>query len=118
MIKFLKESIKEFEHVVWPTPNETKKYFYIVVSMITGLTIFLFIASSIFSEGLFFSKAQIHPSDNFPTTTNTTDSDFDLKDVILNSGTTSSGSSQDTQTGELNLKDLNINNTTSATPKK
>ncbi|HBA45402.1 TPA: preprotein translocase subunit SecE [Patescibacteria group bacterium] len=34
MINFLKESIKEFEHVVWPTQNETKKYFLIVTGVI------------------------------------------------------------------------------------
>ncbi|EKE28800.1 MAG: hypothetical protein ACD_3C00013G0013 [uncultured bacterium (gcode 4)] len=53
MLKFLKESIKEFDHVVWPTNKETKKYFTIVTSVITVLTIFLFIVWSLFSLWLF-----------------------------------------------------------------
>lgn len=42
-MSFIKESMKEFDHIVWPTPEETKKYFVTVVSMIVVLTIFLFI---------------------------------------------------------------------------
>ncbi|EKE29346.1 MAG: hypothetical protein ACD_2C00187G0003 [uncultured bacterium (gcode 4)] len=53
MFKFLKESIKEFDHVVWPTNKETKKYFTTVVSLITALTLFLFVVWTAFSLGLF-----------------------------------------------------------------
>jgi preprotein translocase SecE subunit len=54
MLKFFKESIKEFDHVVWPTNKETKKYFTIVSGLITALTIFLFIVGTIFSNSLFW----------------------------------------------------------------
>jgi len=56
MINFLKESIRDFKHVVWPTRAETKKYFTIVLSVLIFFWIYLFIASSIFSEVLFRLK--------------------------------------------------------------
>lgn len=62
MFKFFKESIKEFEHVVWPTKNETRKYFSIVVWLIVCLTLFIFVISSVFSAWLFYAKNAIHPS--------------------------------------------------------
>ena len=61
-MSFIKESIKEFDHIVWPTSLETKKYFVIVVSMITVLTIFLFIVGTAFSAALFAAKKQIVPA--------------------------------------------------------
>ena len=54
MLKFFKESIKEFDHVAWPTNKETKKYFTIVTGLITVLTIFLFIVWTFFSNVLFW----------------------------------------------------------------
>lgn len=62
MFKFFTESIKEFDHVAWPTNKETKKYFSIVVSLIVFLTLFLFILWTIFSSGLFFIKDKYFPS--------------------------------------------------------
>jgi len=71
MIKFLKESIQEFEHVVWPTKNETRKYFSVVVTLIVALTIFIFLISTIFSTWLWFAKDAINPSKITPTNTAT-----------------------------------------------
>jgi len=34
MIQFLKDSFREMKHVVWPTKEETKKYFMIVVILL------------------------------------------------------------------------------------
>jgi preprotein translocase SecE subunit len=34
MIKFFKDSFRELKHVVWPTANETKKYFAIIISVL------------------------------------------------------------------------------------
>lgn len=53
--------MKEFDHIVWPTPAETKKYFITVVSMITILTVFLFIIGTAFSVGIFAAKKQFVP---------------------------------------------------------
>lgn len=60
-MSFIKESIKEFDHVVWPTPTETRKYFVTVVTMITVLTILLFAIGTAFSVGLFTAKNQFVP---------------------------------------------------------
>lgn len=50
MIDFFKDSYRELKHVVWPTRQETKKYFIVVVSILVIFWIYLSIASSIFSE--------------------------------------------------------------------
>ena len=82
MINFLKESIKEFEHVVWPTQKETKQYFLIVTGVIVWLTIFLFIVSSLLSKGLFFAKDSINPA-TLPQSTQQTvpNTDLNLEDI-------------------------------------
>ncbi len=41
MFQFLKDARAELEHVVWPTPNETKKYMNYNIVVIVVLTIFL-----------------------------------------------------------------------------
>ena len=61
MFKFLKESKKEFEHVVRPTNKETKKYFTIVTSFIIVLTLFLYVIGTGFSAWLFALKDYINP---------------------------------------------------------
>ncbi len=126
MIKFIKESIKEFEHVVWPTPNETKKYFYIVVTMITVFTIFLFIAWNIFSKVLFLAKDNLNlsskytdnsVSDNNILNKNIGESLPNFKDINWNMTTTNSSwainsTTDDTNnaTGLTDWINLNVNN--------
>ena len=61
--------MKEFDHIVWPTSLETRKYFITVVSMITVLTVFLFIVGTIFSQGLFTAKKQFGPTQSVVTPT-------------------------------------------------
>lgn len=61
--------MKEFDHIVWPTPAETQKYFITVVSMITILTVFLFIVGTAFSVGLFTAKKQLVPTTQGTSTT-------------------------------------------------
>lgn len=72
MIKFLKESIKEFEHVTWPTNKEVKNYFKVVISLIVILSVLLFLLSSFYSKSLFFSKDIINPA-KIPQVTDNTD---------------------------------------------
>lgn len=67
-MSFIKESMKEFDHIVWPTPAETKKYFVTVVSMIAVLTVFLFVVGTLFSAGLFAIKRQVTPVQTTTTT--------------------------------------------------
>ncbi len=53
---FFKDSIRELKHVVWPTREETKKYFIIVLTVLVLFGIYLFIFGTLFSEWLFFLK--------------------------------------------------------------
>ncbi len=56
MIQFFKDSIRELKHVVWPTRQETTKYFIIVVTILFLFGIYVFIASTLFSEWLLYLK--------------------------------------------------------------
>lgn len=57
MIQFLKDAVREFKHVVWPTRKETQKYFSLVLAMLVFFGVYLFIASNIFSEVIFGLKS-------------------------------------------------------------
>jgi len=59
MVKFVKDSVRELKHVVWPTKQETTKYFFIVVSVLILFWIYLFIASTAFSEALLYLKNMV-----------------------------------------------------------
>ena len=59
MLQFLKDSTRELKHVVWPTKQETTKYFFIVVSVLVLFWIYLFIASTAFSEALIYLKNMV-----------------------------------------------------------
>lgn len=50
MIKFIKDSFRELKHVVWPTRDDTKKYFLIVLSFIVVFGLYLFVFSNLFGE--------------------------------------------------------------------
>ncbi len=56
MIQFFKDSFRELSHVVWPTRKETRVYFSIVMVILIIFGIYLFIASTIFSEILLYLK--------------------------------------------------------------
>lgn len=56
MLSFFKNSFRELKHVVWPTREETSKFFIVVVSILVIFGIYLFIASTIFSEALEYLK--------------------------------------------------------------
>ena len=59
MVNFVKSSIRELKHVVFPTREETKKYFVIVFSVLVFFGLYLFAASTVFSEILFWIKDRI-----------------------------------------------------------
>jgi len=50
MIKYIKDSIRELKHVVWPTRKETNNYFLPVVLVLIAFGLYLFIASTIFTK--------------------------------------------------------------------
>lgn len=61
-MKFIKDSIRELRHVVWPTAEETRKYFIVVVLALILFWIYLFIFSTIFSETLLAIKNFVNPT--------------------------------------------------------
>ncbi len=68
MFDFFKGSFRELRHVVWPSRIETKKYFIIVLTVLVLFWLYLFIASTLFSE-LIFNLNNIfnnNTSSNFP----------------------------------------------------
>lgn len=90
MLKFLRESIKEFDHVVWPTRAETKKYLSIVSSIIVALTVILFVLGSVFTSSLFALRDVIVPPQAASTSTSN-NTPIDLS-KLLSTGATVSGS--------------------------
>jgi preprotein translocase SecE subunit len=52
MFKFIKESLAEFDHVVWPTPTETKKYMYYTIGTILVVGVLLAVADTVLRSGL------------------------------------------------------------------
>ena len=56
MIQFIKDSVREIKHVVWPTKAETKKYFFIVISVLILFGLYLFIANAAFTSTVLFLK--------------------------------------------------------------
>jgi len=60
MANFIKDSMAELEHVVWPTHLETKKFFQIVVSVIAGMTVFTYLLTLMFSNAMIETRKLIH----------------------------------------------------------
>ncbi len=56
MITFVKDSVRELKHVVWPTRKETANFFSIVVIVLILFGLYLFVASTVFSEIIFTLK--------------------------------------------------------------
>jgi len=56
MITFIKDSFRELKHVVWPTKEETKNFFLIVLVILIAFGLYLFAASTAFSEAMLFIK--------------------------------------------------------------
>jgi preprotein translocase SecE subunit len=59
MVQFLKDSIREMKHVVWPTKAETIQYFKIVVITLILFWAYLAVFNLAFTEALFFAKEQV-----------------------------------------------------------
>ena len=60
MANFLKDSMAELEHVVWPTHIETKKYFQAVVSIIAAMALFTYLLTLLLSNSIFGLRGMIH----------------------------------------------------------
>ena len=77
MIRFIKEALREFKHVVWPTRKETQKYFSLVIAMLIAFWVYLFIASNIFSEIIFGLKNVLGTGQEVVGQSGLTDEDID-----------------------------------------
>ncbi len=58
-MQFIKNSIRELKHVVWPTKEETIQYFKMVFWTLFFFTIFLYILSNIFAYIILFLKDNV-----------------------------------------------------------
>ena len=56
MIQFFKNSFRELRHVVWPTAKETRKYFFVVVGVLVAFGLYIFAASTLFTNVIFYLK--------------------------------------------------------------
>jgi len=82
MIKFLKDSVRELKHVVWPTREETKNYFITVMVVLILFGLFLFIASTIFTKALFGLKDMVSDNGSIENTINTeTNNPINIKTI-------------------------------------
>lgn len=109
MFKFIQEALTELEHVVWPTPTETKKYMTYTVGVIIVLATFL----ALLGYGIRFSLTGIRaqfPHEAIQTTVsgeeNATQEDLNnLLDSIeknkSSSGTTASGTTLNVDAGSI-----------------
>lgn len=55
-MKFIKDSLRELKHVVWPTRAETKKYFLIIIIFMILFGLYLFIFNNLFSAFILMLK--------------------------------------------------------------
>ncbi|MCD5380463.1 preprotein translocase subunit SecE [Candidatus Gracilibacteria bacterium] len=68
MINFFKDSLRELKHVVWPTREETRNYFFIVVITLILFGLYLFAVSTVFTEALFALKDAVGGTSTTETT--------------------------------------------------
>ena len=80
MFKFIRDALSEFEHVVWPTPTETRKYMYYNVATIVTLTIFLMTLGYVIQESLTAARKSI-PHDPVVIENQDTVSQSELDDI-------------------------------------
>jgi preprotein translocase SecE subunit len=105
MFKFIRDALSEFEHVVWPTPNETRKYMYYNVATIIVLTMFLMTLGYVIQESLTAARKSIpHDPVVIENSDTVTRSELDeitaaLEKKKTQSGATNTGVTVTVQTG-------------------
>lgn len=62
-MNFIKNALRELKHVVWPTREETKKYFIVVLLVLIAFGVFLFVFGSLFGNTLRWLKNMVNPVD-------------------------------------------------------
>lgn len=69
MFKFFSDAKQELEHVVWPTPNETKKYMYYTVGVIVIMAFLLAVAGYVMQTSLSSMRTALDMGKEVTTTT-------------------------------------------------
>lgn len=93
MLRFFRESVKEFDHVVWPTHRETTRYFTIVLGVIAVFTVFLAVVGAAFRGGLFGAREIVRPTSSAPAQSAASKApEIDLSSVVASGATVSTGS--------------------------
>ncbi len=98
MIQFVKDSIRELKHVVWPTHAETKKYLSIVLVVLVLFGAYLFAASTVFSEILYGVKDVVNPSEQ----QNVNIEDITTEDIQIETNQDVEVSEENTEVSEEN----------------
>ena len=102
MLRFIKDSLREIKHVVWPTRKETQKFFWLVLALIVAFWIYLFIFSQAFSELLFSLK------DSFGSwQSQTQDIDFDASSIFMDEEAPEEGMIMDEEDFDIIIDDEN-----------
>lgn len=83
MFKFIKEALSEFDHVVWPTPNETRKYMLYTVGTIVVVGILLAVSDYVLRSGLQWIRDQF-PHDNSAVTSTVSGEELPTPDDVKN----------------------------------
>ncbi len=105
MKNFIKESLEELEHVVWPTEQETRTYLNYNLFTIISLTILLVTMGFLIRNGLssardLFPHTAVTQSADAPATK--AELDDLLKNVKLNTGSTDTATGTETTPGAIN----------------
>jgi preprotein translocase SecE subunit len=107
MFKFIRDALSEFDHVVWPTPNETRKYMYYNIAVIAVLTVFLMSLGYVIQESLTAARKSIpHDAVVIENSDTVPQADLDAIEAALakkqaQSGSTNTGVTVTVQTGAV-----------------
>ncbi|MFZ2255982.1 MAG: preprotein translocase subunit SecE [Patescibacteria group bacterium] len=97
MFKFLRDAQAELEHVVWPTPNETKKYMMYNIVVIVVVTVLLMALGFLIQSGLVAVRGLFPHDIVSPVSDTVTQGELDditeaLEQKLSQSGATNTGS--------------------------
>jgi preprotein translocase SecE subunit len=81
MFKFFRDAQSELEHVVWPTPNETKKYMVYNIIVIVIVTLLLMVLGYMIRLGLTSFRTLVNDGQVTQTTTTDAVTHDELDDI-------------------------------------
>ncbi|HRI36481.1 MAG TPA: preprotein translocase subunit SecE [bacterium] len=91
MLRFIRESIKEFDHVVFPTRQETKTYFTVVVTIIVIMMIYVFAVSTLLGQGFGAIRPMTATNQSFDPSSLIDEESINAGSGLFLSGITASG---------------------------